>query len=130
MVSVSGNDLLIISSDSESWTEIQDATGQRLFFRLLKQGQDYSLKGQAPFRIFLGNAPSVKIRINGQAVNLSEHIRRNNIANILLNGDASINAGRRTVKAEPQDAEPVKTEQTDQPVDDDSSRDLIFDEAQ
>jgi len=126
-VGTSGKDELVISTGSESWTEIQGVDGQRLLFKLLKQGEDYHIKGSAPFRIFLGNAPSVKMQINGKPVDISAYIRGNNIANFVVNGDASLSVSREVSKPEstssPQQQAPVTP-----PAPTDSSRDLMFDD--
>jgi cytoskeleton protein RodZ len=123
-VAAEGNDELEISTQSESWTEIQGADGNRLLFKLLQQGQNHRIKGNAPFRVFLGNAPSVAIQMNGQSIDISAYIRSNNIANFVINEDASISSSRESSSPEAT-AAPTRTSQ---PTGDDSSRDLMFDE--
>lgn len=85
-----GDDVLNLQTDSASWAEVQDANGHRLIFELLKKGQLYRLKGTAPFRVFLGNAPSTKVRVNDKEVEFSSFVRSNNIASILVSHKAMV----------------------------------------
>lgn len=93
-----GDDVLVIRSNADSWTEIEDANGQRLLFQLVRAGDYHQLQGRAPFRIFLGNAPSVEIAVNSQSINLSAHIRQNNIAHVLVKGNATAQTVRGLVR--------------------------------
>ena len=83
-VANTGDDVLIVGTVSESWVEIQDATTPRLVFELIKSGGVYRVKGQAPFKVFLGNAPSVSLQLNGKAINILGFLRSGNIAHILI----------------------------------------------
>ena len=123
---VSGDDLLVLSTRSESWTEVQDANGNRLFFQLIKQGEKHQLKGVAPFRVFLGNAPSVSLRVNEQDVNISDFIRQNKIAHVSIEANANVKTTRRfNRQTEPQQESNVTIQQTD-----DSSRGIMFNDNQ
>ncbi|MCW8956187.1 MAG: DUF4115 domain-containing protein [Gammaproteobacteria bacterium] len=92
-----GNDVLVMATDTESWAEVEDANGARLYFDLMTSGEDYKLRGQAPFKLFLGNAPSVTIGVNNQILNISNNIRRNNIAHIQISADGAISPIRRRI---------------------------------
>ncbi len=96
---VPGDDILVVRSNGDSWTEIEDANGQRLLFQLIRAGDFHQLQGRAPFRIFLGNAPSVEITVNDKAIDLSTHIRQNNIAHISVKGNANTQTVRGLVRA-------------------------------
>lgn len=96
-----GEDVLVIRSNADSWTEIEDANDQRLLFQLVKAGDFHQLQGRAPFRIFLGNAPSVEITVNDQPIDISKHIRQNNIAHISLKGNATAQTVRSMVQEKP-----------------------------
>ncbi len=85
---LAGDDELVISTDSESWVEIRDPNGAKLLVRLISSGRDYRVVGAAPFRVFLGNAPSVSLQVNGEAVDISGFIRGNNTARVLINDQA------------------------------------------
>ncbi len=51
--------------EADSWVEVNDANGKRLFYAMGKAGEIKSLKGPAPFDVVLGHAPAVKIEYNG-----------------------------------------------------------------
>ena len=101
-VSVSLNeDALVVSAIADSWMEIQDANNNRLFFELIKKDKTQQLKGKAPFRIFLGNAPAVNVQLNNQSVDISGHVRKNNIAHVIIYKDGSaVNVPRKNKKNE------------------------------
>jgi len=85
-----GSDVLVMATASESWAEVEDANGARLFFDLMIKDKEYKMQGQAPFKLFLGNAPSVTIGVNNRLLNFSDYIRRNNIAHIQISEGGSI----------------------------------------
>lgn len=68
----------------ESWTEIFDARKRRLLHGLIKPGATRVISGQAPFNVFLGNSPGVKLEINGKPFDHSVYMRRNNTARFLI----------------------------------------------
>lgn len=67
---------LMLHYREDSWTEIQDAQGNRLLHRLGKAGDEYSVKGVAPFEIVLGFAPGVDLQYNGEPYDLSRYKNR------------------------------------------------------
>jgi len=86
-----GEDKLLLSALGESWCEIQDSTGKRMFYQLLNRGQEVSLSGVAPFTVFLGNAPEVRVEVNNKIVDFESLINRSsNIASIEISKDASV----------------------------------------
>ena len=91
----SGEDVLVLSTTADSWVEVQDANNYRLFFELIKKDKTQQLKGKAPFRMFLGNAPAVEVQLNNQSVDISEHVRGNNIAHVAIYKDGSVANVRR-----------------------------------
>ncbi|MCW8934183.1 MAG: DUF4115 domain-containing protein [Gammaproteobacteria bacterium] len=90
-VEAAGVDVLFLSAMGESWCEIQDSTGKRMFYQLLNRGQEVKLSGTAPFTIFLGNAPKVRVEVNNKIVDFESLINRSsNIASIEVTKDASV----------------------------------------
>lgn len=73
-------DTLEIIADQGAWMEVRDATDARLFYNMVPRGSSKTLKGEAPFRISLGNAETTRIIVNGLEVDLSSLIRANNTA--------------------------------------------------
>ena len=57
---------LVLELDRESWTEVQDAHGAKLYYALAAAGQIINVAGEPPFRVVLGNAPNVEVFYNGK----------------------------------------------------------------
>ncbi|MGQ0595591.1 MAG: helix-turn-helix domain-containing protein [Gammaproteobacteria bacterium] len=57
---------LVLELDRESWTEVQDARGAKLYYALAAAGQIIKVAGEPPFRVVLGNAPDVEVYYNGK----------------------------------------------------------------
>ncbi len=81
---ITGGDVLALSAEQESWAEIVDANDIRLFYGMIKPGQALSLTGQAPFDVFLGNAPVVSMSLNSINIDMTKYIRSNNIAHFKI----------------------------------------------
>jgi cytoskeleton protein RodZ len=50
----------------ESWAEVTDARGERLFYGLGAPNQHAVLRGEPPFAVVLGNAGAVKLLVDGE----------------------------------------------------------------
>ncbi|TAJ53524.1 MAG: DUF4115 domain-containing protein [Nevskiaceae bacterium] len=70
--------------NATSWTRIEDATGKSLLSGVIQAGDRQTIAGEAPFAIFLGNAPGVSIQFNGQPVDMSQYTKGNNTARFTL----------------------------------------------
>jgi cytoskeleton protein RodZ len=57
--------LLELQYQADSWSEISDAAGRKLAYGLIPAGKQLTLRGQAPFRVFLGYASGVTVYYNG-----------------------------------------------------------------
>jgi cytoskeleton protein RodZ len=88
-----GDDIIRLRAAAESWGEVQDADNNRLFYSLMKAGDSYAIKGRAPFKVFLGNAPSVVVEINNQLVDISRYVRQNKIAHVKISAVATAQSG-------------------------------------
>ncbi len=55
---------LVLEYQQDSWTEVDDNAGRRLVYGLMRAGQTLELKGEAPFKVFLGYAEGVVIHYN------------------------------------------------------------------
>ncbi len=87
---VTQNDVLSVQVKDQSWAKIEDAKGQRLFYATLMPGENYEFNGVSPFKVFLGNAPAVELSVNQQEVDISAHIKSNNVAQITIDEAANI----------------------------------------
>jgi len=83
-----GEDVLVIKANDESWAEVVDANGYQLLYYLLQPGMVHSLLGQAPFRVFLGNAPAVDLSLNRKQFDHRPFRRRNNTALFSVDGSS------------------------------------------
>jgi cytoskeleton protein RodZ len=83
-----GGDVLIIKANDESWAEVVDANGYQLLYFLLRPGMVRHLQGQAPFQVFLGNAPAVDLNLNRERFDHTPFHRRNSTARFSVD-DAS-----------------------------------------
>ncbi|HEY9202647.1 MAG TPA: RodZ domain-containing protein [Gammaproteobacteria bacterium] len=84
-------DELILTGVAESWAEVVDANGDRLFYQLINNGEEVKLSGQAPFDVFLGNAPVIRIEVNNSLVRFEHLISSSkNVASITIAADASV----------------------------------------
>jgi len=84
-------DKLVLSALGDSWCEIQDSTGKRLYYQLLNRGEEIELLGRAPFMVFLGNAPKIRVEINNKIVDFENLINKNsNIASLEISKDAAV----------------------------------------
>lgn len=57
----------------ESWIEVYDASGQRLYLGLGEAGETIQLDGETPLRVLLGFAPGVEVSYNGEPIDTIEH---------------------------------------------------------
>ena len=69
-----GTSKLRIVFDSESWSEIKDATGKILSSQINAPGSELNLNGKAPYDLVIGHAPSVHVYRRGKPVDLSDYI--------------------------------------------------------
>jgi cytoskeleton protein RodZ len=67
---------LMLQVGSESWTEVYDARGERVVYDLLKAGTARTVHGVEPFKVFLGAAENIRIELNGEFYDHSQHIRK------------------------------------------------------
>lgn len=79
-----GEQVIFIKANDESWAEVVDANGYQLLYYLLRPGMEYRLEGQAPFQVFLGNAPAVELSLNEERFDHSPFRRRNSTARFPL----------------------------------------------
>ncbi|MFC1748217.1 helix-turn-helix domain-containing protein [Pseudomonadota bacterium] len=63
-----------LSFSAESWVEIEDARGERLFVNIGKPDTERTVEGMPPFSVLLGNAPVVTLSYNGKPY---DHVRHN-----------------------------------------------------
>lgn len=57
---------LTLKFNADSWAEVYDATGQRLFYDVGAASSTHTVRGPAPLHVVLGNAAGVTLAFNGR----------------------------------------------------------------
>lgn len=73
-----------LSFGEDCWTEITDASGQRLYFELGRAGTTVDVEGTPPLSVLLGSADNVDIRVNGEVYAIGADDRRGRTARLTL----------------------------------------------
>lgn len=72
--------LLRMSFKHDSWVEVYDGDGERLYYDFAKKGRTLELRGTTPYRVLLGYARDARIEYNGQVFDhlpyVSEEVAR------------------------------------------------------
>jgi cytoskeleton protein RodZ len=61
-----GSDQIIFRVTSDSWLEVTDRSGDRIYMDFIRGGESLTLTGQAPFAVLLGYAIGATLEFNGQ----------------------------------------------------------------
>ena len=56
---------LVLTYDEASWTDIKDANGKQLTYRMVEKGEILNLTAPSPFTVILGYSPGVVVKYNG-----------------------------------------------------------------
>ena len=70
-----GVDTVTLDLTGDSWVEIYDRNGNRLFLDLARGGKNYIVNGNSPFDILLGAAKEVSVEFNGESINTGPYIK-------------------------------------------------------
>lgn len=74
-VAAAAQSSLSFSFQEQSWVTVRDANDNVLISQLNDAGSRLQVRGQAPFKLIVGNAKAVNISSNGKPVDLSSAIR-------------------------------------------------------
>jgi cytoskeleton protein RodZ len=66
----------VLRLQHDSWVEVYEQGGKRLFFNLAKSGQTLTLRGTPPYRVILGYAREAEVEYNGAAFDIAPHTSR------------------------------------------------------
>lgn len=86
---------LTLKFNADSWAEVYDATGERLFYDVGAASSTHTVRGPAPLRVVLGNAAGVTLEFNGRPAAVPASKQPDGGAKFF------INAHGRTVAASP-----------------------------
>jgi len=70
-----GEGVLRFNFQEQSWVTVRDANDKVLISQLNDGGSNLEVKGQAPFKLIVGNAKAVSVSSNGKSVDLTSSIR-------------------------------------------------------
>jgi len=68
-------DELVLFFEQNSWADVRDVNDNKLLYKTINEGRVVSVKGEAPFKVFLGNAQGVKLSYNGKQVDFEKYKR-------------------------------------------------------
>lgn len=70
---------------ADSWTEVYDATGARLFYDVGAANSVRTVVGTPPLRVVLGNASGVNVEFNGHSTVVTKFARPDGSAQFSIN---------------------------------------------
>ncbi len=76
---------LTLRFTSESWAEVYDSRGERLFYDVGPADSVRTFKGNPPLRVVLGNAPGVAVEVNGRVADLANLTHTDGTAQFMVN---------------------------------------------
>lgn len=80
-----GDDVIIINVSSQSWVNIEDLNGYRLYYDMLVPSESpLTMRGKAPFEVILGDASVVGLSINNTIYDVKRHMRADKSARFKL----------------------------------------------
>ena len=91
-ISRAGEAQLDVRFSALSWVEISDAEGRRLLEGLYARGSTHEVRGTAPLRVVLGNAPAVELQLNGRPLPLAGMVHRNGSAYLSIDAAGRVSA--------------------------------------
>ena len=66
---------LVLYADEESWIDVRDAMQNKLIYETVSAGRRVVLGGAVPLKLFIGNAPGVRVEFNGKPYDFSAYKR-------------------------------------------------------
>jgi cytoskeleton protein RodZ len=75
---------------ADSWVEVYDAKGARLFYDIGAANSARKLTGMAPLRVIFGNAPGVSLDVNGKAAPVPATAVHDDTAQFVINRSGRI----------------------------------------
>lgn len=70
----------------DCWTEITNATGERLFFGLGNAGRSVTVAGPPPLQVLLGDSDEATLMVNGEEFVIPPSARRGDTARLTITG--------------------------------------------
>lgn len=70
-----GEQLVSFRFEQESWVEVRDRNGRKIFSQLNPAGTEQVVSGRPPLSLVVGNAGGVRLLYNDQPVDLAPHVK-------------------------------------------------------
>jgi len=85
---------LRLELNNESWIEVYDSRGQRLFYDVAGAGSVQSIAGRPPLRVVLGNAAAVTVQVDGKPRDIPAGAVDGEGARFVINRSGSLSRSR------------------------------------
>jgi cytoskeleton protein RodZ len=85
---------LRLELSNESWVEVYDSRGERLFYDVAGAGSVQSIAGRPPLRVVLGNAAAVTVQVDGQPRDIPAGAMDGEGARFVINRSGSLSRSR------------------------------------
>ena len=85
---------LRLELSNESWVEVYDSRGERLFYDVAGAGSVQSIAGRPPLRVVLGNAAAVTVQVDGQSREIPAGALDGEGARFVVNRSGTISRAR------------------------------------
>jgi cytoskeleton protein RodZ len=85
---------LRLELSTESWVEVYDSRGERLFYDVAGAGSVQSIAGRPPLRVVLGNAAAVSVQVDGQPREIPAGAMDGEGARFVVNRSGSLSRAR------------------------------------
>jgi cytoskeleton protein RodZ len=85
---------LELALTNDSWVEIYDARGERLFYDVASAGSVQSVTGRGPLRVVLGNASGVSVEVDGETREIPANAADGEGARFVVNRSGSLSRAR------------------------------------
>lgn len=79
---------------NDSWVEVYDSRGERLFYDVATAGSVQSVEGRAPLRVVLGNSAGVTVEVDGQSREIPGSALDGEGARFVVNRSGSLSRAR------------------------------------
>jgi cytoskeleton protein RodZ len=85
---------LRLELSNESWVEVYDSRGERLFYDVAGAGSVQSIEGRPPLRVVLGNAAAVAVQVDGQPRDIPSNALDGEGARFVINRSGNLSRSR------------------------------------
>lgn len=110
-----GSDRLAIQLARESWVEIYDRGGGRLYYSLAQEGSQVVVQGAGPMRVLLGDVDGAAVAYNGEPYDLSRYQGRS-VVHFTVGELSATTPPEPPAAPQPATAQEPLTRQTPQPT--------------